>query len=625
MNIKRIGRALICLLLIFCLILNIAPPKAEATGAGLAGTITAVSGVTVSAPLAIGAAAIALGVMAKNTNPLVFENMVNDAVASLSAAGKWVKDGTVELLQTIDETGQKAYYVAGDMLEDVRSWSLDAGIVQPVWDDVTDFGNIHSANMVFMHGEYEISVEADVRLFQYAVIGNDYVIVHSVAVGYNPGDFNWYYCGSPRSGTLLNDGSGRYYLTISTKSEKYGLNSGSYSTLLDIASSLPKSSFEYNAVDLIGYLGSSGYSVSDDLSIGVFPSVPVDGTSAREWSKEYTDRGLKVYGGGSGNNNNDGKWFWKVIIPTTAVTLYAMSQADQWSGETPTEFDDYSSVEEFEIVSRPEVEFGQGLEIAPATNPNPDPGTNPGTGGDSGSSGDTGSDGDSDSTGTDETTWFQRIVTGIEELPSKFQNWITDCKTAIEELPSKFADWFNKIIEILGNIWEWLQNLVSSLIDALKQLLVDLFAPSAEFIANKVNALCAKYPYLDTFLALGTDLKAYFLSLGTKPPIIYIDLGASRGSLPLGGRQAFIDLTWYAEYKPTMDAILGAFLWLWLAWRLFLSLPGLIQGFSGTYGSKNIEYERLPNMPKYQVGSNWLNSGSSYHKTGDWHHRDKVK
>ena len=126
---SRILQFLVCFLLICSLVVNLLPVRSDATAAGFAGTITAVSGVTVSAPLVIGAAVIALGVMANNTNPLVFENTVNDAVASLSAAGKWVKDGTVELLQTIDEAGQKVYYVAGDMLENLRGWVLDSGVV----------------------------------------------------------------------------------------------------------------------------------------------------------------------------------------------------------------------------------------------------------------------------------------------------------------------------------------------------------------------------------------------------------------------------------------------------------------------------------------------------------------
>ena len=80
------------------------------------------------------------------------------------------------------------------------------------------------------------------------------------------------------------------------------------------------------------------------------------------------------------------------------------------------------------------------------------------------------------------------------------------------------------------------------------------------------------------------QLKLFFTGLGSKPPIIWIDLSAATGSCLWGGRQIFMDLTWYADYKPKMDAILGAIIWLWLAWRVFLSVPGIINGASGVWG-----------------------------------------
>lgn len=45
-----------------------------------------------------------------------------------------------------------------------------------------------------------------------------------------------------------------------------------------------------------------------------------------------------------------------------------------------------------------------------------------------------------------------------------------------------------------------------------------------------------------------------------------------------------MDLTWYAEYKGTVDGILSAFILLWFVWRVFLSLPGIIAGTSGFWG-----------------------------------------
>lgn len=83
-----------------------------------------------------------------------------------------------------------------------------------------------------------------------------------------------------------------------------------------------------------------------------------------------TNNGLYVTGGSNDPDppdENNGKWFWPLALTLTAADLWLMSQADEWSGKTPQEFDDYSKQTEFEILSRPEVEFGQGIEIAPVT------------------------------------------------------------------------------------------------------------------------------------------------------------------------------------------------------------------------------------------------------------------
>ena len=126
-------------------------------------------------------------------------------------------------------------------------------------------------------------------------------------------------------------------------------------------------------------------------------------------------------------------------------------------------------------------------------------------------------------------------------------------------------------------IWEQLQS---------------LFIPSEGFVEAKIDSLTAKYGFADSIARTALHFKHFFLGLNSKPPIIYIDLGATEGSYNIGGKTAFIDLTWYARYKPTVDNILSAFLWLWFAWRIILSLPGIIQGTSGFWGDRTIEEEK---------------------------------
>ena len=123
---SRFLRCLVCFLVICCLVINLSPIKADAMSGGLLAPLVSGAAVTVSAPVVIGAALIALGIMAGTNDD--FQRVVGNAVDSL---GDWVKDGTVELIQTVDELGKKSYYVAGDMLEDLRQTAISCEIIQP--------------------------------------------------------------------------------------------------------------------------------------------------------------------------------------------------------------------------------------------------------------------------------------------------------------------------------------------------------------------------------------------------------------------------------------------------------------------------------------------------------------
>lgn len=604
---NRICRVLICLALICCLIAQMVPARAHATAAGLVGTITGVSSVAVSAPVAVGAMAIALGVMAGTNDD--FQYLVN---TSVNSGFEWIKDGTVELLRTVDELGNQAFYVAGEFLEDLKTRLFDLELLSsvPVYGTSIPAGTpIYVSHYKYSTWSGYITADKDCEAMFLTIGSSSYLTLvfpsapsfkNSSGGGINVGDSTSAVVGS--SSRVI-----RYFNRTTPSHNTFACPnyiSSSSIAVHDFVSSIYKGKYE-------GYTEKVG--TSYDLSLGQIPTVPVDGSSALDWAPEYQAKRLTVIEGGNdpdpdSDPPNDGKWFWPLALTATTAELFAMSQADQWSGVTPPEFSEYSNSADYEIVSRPEIDGYQGLEIKPVTNPNPGTGTNPDPdiGGDAG--GDTGSDIGNQ---IDYTSWFRRIVELIEELLERFKTWVADCKTSIEELPSKFAKWFDNICETLGNIWEWCQNLVGSLIDALRNLLSSLFSPAPDFIANKVNSLTAKYPYLDTFTGLGGSLKSFFLNLGSKPPIIYIDLGAATGSYFFGGRQAFIDLSWYADYKPTMDAILGAFIWLWLAWRVFHALPGIINGMSGTVGERvsysgtqNINLPPLPPQNELPPGHN---------------------
>lgn len=63
-------------------------------------------------------------------------------------------------------------------------------------------------------------------------------------------------------------------------------------------------------------------------------------------------------------------------------------------------------------------------------------------------------------------------------------------------------------------------------------------------------------------------------------PSIVIDFSKAKSvyGYNYGGQTEVLDLSWYAEYKPTVDAILSGFLWLLFLWGVFKHAPGIIGG-----------------------------------------------
>ena len=131
------------------------------------------------------------------------------------------------------------------------------------------------------------------------------------------------------------------------------------------------------------------------------------------------------------------------------------------------------------------------------------------------------------------------------------------------------------------------ETFVSSLADAIVTPVVNaitaVFVPSQDFLTAKVEALASKFGFAAAIVETVNVLKDGLNGVTTEPPVIYLDLGASRGSYELGGKVPFLDLAWYAEYKPTVDKLISAFLWICFIWRMFLKLPGIISGMPGDF------------------------------------------
>lgn len=138
------------------------------------------------------------------------------------------------------------------------------------------------------------------------------------------------------------------------------------------------------------------------------------------------------------------------------------------------------------------------------------------------------------------------------------------------------------LVDALTAPFEWL---AETLLEGIKAI----FVPSEDFLTEKVEALRDEFSFADSIISAGELVGSTLQSLDTSPPVIYIDLGAARGSYYLGGKEVFIDLHWYEEYKPTVDALLSALLWIVFIWRLFMKAPGIISGMPGDFVAEGLK------------------------------------
>ena len=186
----------------------------------------------------------------------------------------------------------------------------------------------------------------------------------------------------------------------------------------------------------------------------------------------------------------------------------------------------------------------------------------------------------------------------IAETPwEAFKKWISEgWKTIIQAIPTP-----DSIAEAVGNV------------------IKSIFVPDADFITEKWNDIRSRFEFADSITATGEVLVDILDGLDPEPPVIYIDLGAAEGSYNIGGEVPFVDLRWYARYKPTMDLIISAFLWLAFVWRLILKLPGIISGMPGEFVLMNLPV----NLPHLGIGSGQrreeLESGRNNRRLGDGH------
>lgn len=485
MDWKRIGRAAMCVLVICCLLFNLSPIKAHATGleSVVTGAVVSVPGLNVVAGILIGLG-ILVGIATTD-----WDRVVNDCYMYLRNEGIVDANGKINVL-AMDGVAY-AYGVAQDVIELVRAWAYATEVIKETEIAVAEgywYYNGFSAK--------PYPQDVDLSLYPYIIIGytsyytnprcvfsSQPLLVDSKFTNYS---IYWNFIAEQDVDVLIyesvNDNMTGWKLTASRESISAGSSAASLNAYIggfdqvcnDMWASyniFGTEYFNYGECLLPGMpaISESGtaITVADGLTAGTIADAEKD-----------LQAGYPIWGSGVvtlpgsvvGQDELDEVKVWPIGLPGTYTDAYTLGQTDVWTGA------------------------GSAVDTLPDTEAN---------------------------TGTLANT----ILAGIR----------------------------------------------------------DIFVPSSDYLTAKVDALCAEFAFADSITKTANGLIDGLRGVSTEPPVIYIDLSANRGPYDLGGEVPFLDLRWYAEYKPTVDAIISAFLWACFIWRMFLKLPGIINGAAGTF------------------------------------------
>lgn len=546
MNWKRIGRALVCLLVVCCLLVNISPIRAEATGleAVAAPVVASVPGLNVVAAILIGCGLL---YVAGTTD---WESVARSCTEHLQSVGVVDAQGKIKIWINQDPNGDVPDWLVGAaIIDQVRQWLFENGIVKPVtigYQGTTAVSKHFNATGTTLKSAGFPLFDALRLAYQ-----GDMVAVYGLTSSYMYGFF------------FSADGR----LWLGKYENPYKKANAAYCTLYPTGSLTYVAGRAFSTGAIYGS-AEDAYALTNFLTTACY---------VFDWSKPST------FSFSSGTYAT-----FPVFSKTATNTDFGSSSTTVTFRLCSSNYDgDWGSTTSLYLLTGLTLLDGFGSDLEVGVGQIADPDTDLSTG---------------------YSIWYENgaIVQDEETaeqvtvlpIPPGFtlDNASTTTQQDIWNGNSNVSDNETEMTPgTLGatSLGSFLDALVDSLSTAFSTYIVEpilqglqyLFVPDAAFLDAKIEALRSKYAFADSIINTGTLLGDFFQNIGSQPPIIYIDLGSATGSFKYGGKVAFIDLTWYAEYKPTVDLIIAAFLWLWFVWRVFLSLPGIIAGTSGFWGS----------------------------------------
>lgn len=120
--------------------------------------------------------------------------------------------------------------------------------------------------------------------------------------------------------------------------------------------------------------------------------------------------------------------------------------------------------------------------------------------------------------------------------------------------------------------------------DSVNGVMTDVFVPNEAATLEKIGEMQEYFKFTEDMEDIVTEFKKSVFGI-TPSPILKIPIGKPKSKKYNYGTGSYIiiDVSWYAEYKDFGDKIILAFAWVFFIWRMFVLLPGIINGTVGGF------------------------------------------
>lgn len=606
MNFKRIGRVLVCLLLVFCLIVNVSPIRTEAVSLSVMGTAVSVVAWDVLAAAFIGCG---IAAAADRTD---FDAVVDAAEDYYKSVGVIDSNGAMDVY-SIQNAGFD-YGVPLDFLQASFDWLYDEEVLT---SDSASFAPTLVNEITYKQTCYGANVTYTSSSITFCVYGFDYIDAEGVSFGAN---------------IFLGSKYGSIVASTSSSNISF-LNPSSYEGYrVSIQSQAGLSACDFDTP----YIGSFVFSEDMDSQAKVsmvcdrlfgMPQTSLDvtlnrvasaGSTVAEGYADWYSRSVTIQ-----DENGDDIQVVPIGSASTGTVAGTYTQGDVWTGSAPT------------IIVIEDSNTGDAGTTTPDVDPNPD--VTPDTDALTQAGFDASLATFLASLGTKLAEWFDKqfgILDAICSCVESIYGYVESIAEFIASILTLFepvAEWFealitgqttiiDSIIALPGAIGDIFENIIGAAVDVLLVGIEAIFVPSEDFLTVKVESIRARFEIADSIMATGETIRGMLTSLGGEPPVIYIHLEDSESSYDYGGTVPILDMRWYERYKPTGDKLLSSLIWLFFAWRCFVHAPNIISGIAG-----NIEAFNFPSDGVYTKDSGGLLGGNSWLGTWNEYQRGKYE